>query len=86
MFTDKDLGNIKRRTSNNYHSENRLFIAQKLGATSQAKIIKDTVKERDKIGYLDSNTFNKQQKAWEEVENIGIKKLGSAWSKIKSRL
>jgi len=32
MFTTGELASIQRRTNNNYHIENRIFIAKKIGS------------------------------------------------------
>lgn len=84
LFSSKDLALIKRRTSANFHSENRLFVAKKLGALSEAKIIEQTIKSRDKKGFMDSVDWAKQQKAWDDVVIIGRKKLGDDWDKVYS--
>ena len=87
LFSSKDLSLISRRTSANFHSENRLFVAKKVGALKQAKIIEETVKSRNKKGFLDSVDSAKQQKAWDEVVIIGRKKLGDDdWDKVYSKM
>jgi len=84
-FSEKDLAKIRRNTNRNYHSENYLFIAQKIKSKLE-KEFKEIIDVRDKIGYLSEEIWTKQynlsKKLMEEVK----KKSPTEYESVYKRL
>lgn len=69
IFNTNDLNKIKRNTRNNAHTENLIFIAEKLNAKTVLPKLRKIKNDINKQGFLSSEQVEKRYKLYKQLLN-----------------